>query len=220
MLLIGGENMKNLDKRNMPIYIIVLSLIFIFPLGIYYIVLKVQNNLKNIKKYAKILRLLGIIGVVFIVLYFIKNYSVYVSLIDSHMNLDMYNFNFIYTYIYSFMVTISCLVGSIILNNKCDKLVIYTEFINVRHIKDLDLIMNETQEEEEVVKDTINKLIETKHLMNVKLVNNHIVSTKTVDKNTTKELVKCKTCGNVEVLDRDRVRCDFCLRKLSKKDRV
>ena len=36
--------MKDLDKKDMPVYIIVLSLIFLFPLGVYYIVLKTEDK--------------------------------------------------------------------------------------------------------------------------------------------------------------------------------
>ena len=84
--------MKDLDKRNMPLYIIVLSLILIFPLGVYYIVLKTEEKLRNIKKVATNFKIVGFLGILVGVIYFLANYSVYVSLIDSHMNLDMYSF--------------------------------------------------------------------------------------------------------------------------------
>lgn len=212
--------MNNLDKRDMPLYIIILSLIFVFPLGIYFLVLKKENHLLKLKKCIKILKFIGLVGLTFIIIYFIANFNHYLSLIDSHMNIDMYNFNFIYIYIISIMITVSCLVGSSYLNKKCEKLVIYTEFINVRHIKDINLISEETEESIDEVKDTINKLIDTGHLINVKLVNDHIVSTKTVDKNISNRLVRCKSCGNVKSLEKDTVRCDFCFRKLNKKDKI
>lgn len=212
--------MKDLDKRDMPLYLIILSLIFIFPLGIYYIVLKTDNKLRNIKKVAKTLKYVGILGIVVGVIYFLANYSVYVALIDSHMNFDMYSFNFIYIYIYIIMIVISSLIGSFHLNNKCEKLVIYTEFINIRHIKDISMISDETFESIEEVKENINKLIDLGYLVNIKLSDNHIVSTKTVDKDKSSKLVKCKSCGNIETLEEKNVRCSFCMRKLSKKDHL
>lgn len=210
--------MDNLKKNDMPTYLIVLSLIFIFPLGIYFIVLKTENYLDNIKRNACFLKMCGYIGFVFVVVYFFINYNVYLSLIDSHMSLDMYSFNFIYIYFYVLMVTLSTLIGGALLDKKCEKLVIYTEFINIRHIKDINLISEETLESIDEVKETIVKLIDKGYLINVRLEDEHIVSTKTVDKNLSKRLVRCKSCGNIKELEKDKVRCDFCLRKLNKKD--
>lgn len=209
--------MKDLDKRNMPLYIIVLSLILIFPLGVYYIVLKTEENLRNIKKVATNFKIVGFLGILVGVIYFLANYSVYVSLIDSHMNLDMYSFNFIYIYVYIIMVVISSFIGSSYLNKICERFMIYTEFINIRHIKDITIIQDETLENIEDIKNNINKLIKLGYLVNVKVSNDNIISTKTVDK---KKLVKCKTCGNIEILDKDKVRCTFCMRKLTKKDHM
>ena len=209
--------MKDLDKRNMPLYIIILSLILIFPLGVYYIVLKTEEKLRNIKKVATNFKIVGFLGILVGVIYFLANYSVYVSLIDSHMNLDMYSFNFIYIYVYIIMVIVSSFIGYSYLNNICERFIIYTEFINVRHIKDINVICDETLESVEEVKDNINKLIKLGYVVNVKVNDNNIISTKAVDK---KKLAKCKTCGNVEVLYKDKIRCTFCMRKLTKKDRM
>jgi hypothetical protein len=209
--------MKNLDKKNMPIHLIVLSLLFIFPLGVYYIVLRTSEKLHNIKKVASIFKCVGFLGIIIGVIYFLCNYSTYVSLIDSHMNLDMYSFNFIYIYMYIIMIVVSSFVGFFKLNNKCEKLIIYTEFINIRHIKDIDVISEETFETIDEVKENINKLIDLGYLINVKVDGEQLVSTKTVDKNN---LVRCKTCGNIEKLLDNNVNCSFCMRKLSKKDRM
>ena len=209
--------MKDLDKKDMPVYIIVLSLIFLFPLGVYYIVLKTEDKLRNIKKVSWNFKVIGVLGIGITLIYFLANYSTYMALIDSHMNFDMYSFNFIYFYVYMIMVIVSSLVGSSYLNKKCDKLVIYTEFINIRHIKDIDMISEETLESIDEVKDTINKLIDLGYLVNIKIQDDHIISTKTVDK---KNLVKCKSCGNIEELVDKKKRCSFCMRKLSKKDKV
>ena len=209
--------MKNLDKRNMPVYLIVLSLLLVFPLGVYYIVLKTSDKLHNIKKVANIFKGIGILGIIVGVVYFLCNYSVYVSLIDSHMNIDMYSFNFVYIYMYIIMVVVSSFVGFFKLNRKCENLVIYTEFINVRHIRDINIISEETCESLEEVKENINKLVDLGYLINIKVEGEHLVSTKTVDKNN---YVKCKTCGNIEKLYDNNVRCSFCMRKLSKKDRI
>lgn len=70
----------------------------------------------------------------------------------------------------------------------------------------------------EEVTNNVNKLIDKGFLINVKLKEGHIISTKTVDKNSTKKLVRCRSCGNVRELSKDKVRCDFCYRKLDKKD--
>ena len=118
--------MKDLDKRNMPLYIIILSLILIFPLGVYYIVLKTEEKLRNIKKVATNFKIVGFLGILVGVIYFLANYSVYVSLIDSHMNLDMYSFNFIYIYVYIIMVIVSSFIGYSYLNNICERFIIYT----------------------------------------------------------------------------------------------
>lgn len=201
--------MRDLDKRDMPNYLIVLALIFIFPLGIYYIVLKNEKYLKNIKRTVKYLKTCGYIGLFFVIIYFIVNYDLYVSLIDSHMSLDMYSFKFIYIYIFVLIITISTLIGGSRLDKLCEKLVIYTEFINIRHIKDIKYICEETLEDEESVKENINKLIEMEYLVNIKLVDDHIVSTKTVEK----EFIKCKSCGNIVKSKR----CDFCDRKIKRK---
>lgn len=209
--------MKRFDKKDMPIYIIVLSLILIFPLGIYYIVLKVDNKLNNIKKVSLILKYIVFLGLLIGIIYFLSNYSFYVALIDSHMNFDMYSFNFVYIYFYMVIIIVSSFWGYHYLNAKCEKLVIYTEFINIRHIKDINLICEETSECLEEVKVTINKLVECGYLINVKVVEDNIVSTKTVDKDN---LVKCKSCGNIETLTSKNKRCSFCMRKLSKKDHI
>jgi len=209
--------MKDLDKRDMPNYLIVLSLIFLFPLGMYYFVLKIENYLHNIKKYSKWLKAIGYIGVMFVVIYFLVNYNVYLSLIDSHMSLDMYSFNFIYIYIFALIFTISSLKGGNYLNALCEKYVIYTEFINIRHIKDINLICEETNESKEEVIDNINKLISKGYLINIKVEKDHIISTKTVDKNN---LVRCKSCGNIMDYRKEKMHCDFCYRKLSRKDRL
>ena len=212
--------MGNYDKRDMPVYLIVLSLIFIFPLGIYFLVLKTDNKLYGIKRVSKILKMAGNICLAFMIVYFFVNYNLYVSLIDSHMSLDMYSFKFVYVYIFLLMFTISTLWGGIYLNNKCEKLVIYTEFVNIRHIKDINLIKDETLEDIEEIKLNINKLIEKGFLINIRLDGEHLVSTKTVEKDEEGLLVKCKSCGNVKKIDNDKVRCDFCFRKLNKKDRL
>ena len=115
------------------------------------------------------------------------------------------------------MISVSSLVGSSYLNKKCDNLVIYTEFINIRHIKDINMISEETLESIDEVKSNINKLIDLGYLVNIKLNGNHIISTKTVDK---KNLVRCKSCGNIEVLEEKKKRCSFCMRKLNKKDMI
>lgn len=209
--------MKDLDKRDMPNHLIVLSLIFIFPLGMYYFVLKAENYLHNIKKYSKWLKAIGLIGLIFMVIYFFVNYNVYLLLIDSHLSLDMYSFNFIYIYLFALMVTISSLKGGKYLSDLCEKYVIYTEFINVRHIKDINLICDETNETEEEVINNINKLVSKGYLINIKLDKNHIISTKTVEKDN---LVKCKSCGNIMNYQKEKMHCDFCYRKLSKKDRL
>lgn len=212
--------MGNFDKRDMPVYLIILSLIFLFPLGIYFLVLKTDNKLYDIKRISKILKLCGNICLCFMIIYFFLNYNLYVSLIDSHMSLDMYSFKFVYVYVYLLMVTISTLWGGIYLNNKCEKLVIYTEFINIRHIKDINLIKDETLEDIEDIKLNIKKLIEKGFLINIRLDGEHLVSTKTVEKTEEMSLVRCKSCGNVKKIDNEEVRCDFCFRKLSKKDRL
>ena len=116
------------------------------------------------------------------------------------------------------MVTISCLVGGYHLYNKCRRLVIYTEFINIRHIKDINMIVDETEESVDTVKKNIVQLIEKKHLLNVKLVGENIVTTK---KNNGDEiLVRCKKCGNIEALIKDTECCDFCYNKLSRRDKI
>ena len=207
--------MKDLDKRDMPNHLIILSLIFIFFFFLYYLVLKTEKYLHNIKKYSKWLNMIGNMGVLFIIIYFIVNYNVYLSLIDSHMSLDMYSFNFIYIYLFALIVTISSLKGGKYLNNLCEKYVIYTEFINIRHIKDINLICDETNESKEEVVTNINKLVEKGYLFNVKVENEHIISTKAVDKDN---LVKCKSCGNVMSYRKEKMHCDFCYRKLRKKD--
>jgi len=211
---------NKLNVKDMPFYLIILSLIIVFPLGIYFIVLKTENYLTNIKRNANYLKLCGYVGLLFIFIYFILNYDLYVSLIDSHMSFDMYSFNFVYIYVYVFMLTISALIGGIYLDKKCDKLVIYTEFINIRHIKDLNLISEETLEDIEKVKETVMELIEKGYLINIRLEDNHIVSTKSVDKKIDSKLVKCKSCGNIKILDKEKVRCDFCFRKLNQKDYI
>ena len=211
--------MDKLDKKNMPLYLIILALVVVFPLGIYYIVLRVVDRLQNIKKVANTLKWVSIIGVLFGVIYFFANYSIYVSLIDSHMNLDMYSFNFIYIYLYIIMIVVSSLVGSIYLNRKCADLIIYTEFINIRHIKDIKLISDENLESIDEVKKNINNLIDKGFLINIRVEGNQIVSTKTVDKKNESNLVKCKSCGNVESLNKTK-RCSFCMRKFSKKDYI
>lgn len=218
--MFGDDDVKDLDKENMPLHIIILSLIFIFPLGIYFIVLKVKNNLIDIKKYAKILIWCGIFFLTITLIYFLCRYGYYVRIFDSPMSLDMYNYSFIWLYVYALMVIISCFAGGISLNNLCTKLVIYTEFINVRHIKDIDLICEETNEGYDEVLANIEKLIKKGFLLNVKLVEDHIVSTKTVKDDKTKKLVKCKTCGNIKVLNDKYTHCDFCYRKLTKRDKV
>jgi len=210
--------MENIDKRNMPGYLIVLSLIFIFPLGIYFLVLKTENHLYNIKKVSRLLFFSGYSVLVFLIFYFIINYPRYVSLIDSHMSLDMYSFSFIYLYIFFLMIIISTIVGGSFLNKKCEKLVIYTEFINIRHIKDISIISEETLETKDEIKNNINKLIEKGFIINVRIEDDHLVSTKTVDKKNNNDLVKCKSCGNIKKLEEEKTKCDFCCRKLNKKD--
>ncbi len=212
--------MSKLDKRDMPIYIIVLSLIFIFPLGIYYIVLKTKTHFKDLKKSAYLLNLCGCMGLCFVIVYFVINYSDYISMIDSHMSLDMYNFSFIYIYSYSLIFTISCLVGSMYLHKVCRNMTIYTEFINIRHIKDIDLIKEETGEDESTICDNINRLTTTDHLIHVKVSSNKIIFNKGEEKLLKDKFVKCKSCGNIMKLEKKNVRCDFCFRKLSIKDKI
>ena len=213
--------MGKFDKRDMPVYLIVLSLIFIFPLGIYFLVLKINNNLYDIKKYARLLRRCGFTCLCFMIVYFFVNYNLYVALIDSHMSLDMYSFNFVYVYFCLLVFTISTLSGGFYLNKICEKLVIYTEFVNIRHIKDINLIKDETLESIDEVKFNINRLIEKGFLINVRLDDEHLVSTKTVDKIEEGNLVKCKACGNIrKYVEKKNLRCDFCFRKFNKKDRL
>lgn len=207
--------MKNIDKNDMPIYLIFLSLVFVFPLGIYYIVLKTKNNLNNIKQISVILKHVGYLAIIIGIIYFLAEYPEYVSLIDSHMNLDMYSFNFVYVYIYIIMIIVSSLIGAYLLNRICDKLKIYTEFINIRHIKDIKLICEETGETLEETKKNIVNLIDKGYLINIKINKSSLVSTKTVDK---RNLVKCKSCGNIEKLYKKKIKCSFCMRELGKKD--
>ena len=193
-------------------------MIFLFPLGVYYIVLKKEKYLIGIKKTANILKFWGFFGLAFVIIYFFINYDMYVSLIDSHMSLDMYSFNFIYIYLFALIFTISTLKGGSYLNKICERLVIYTEFINIRHIKDINLICEETLESPEEVMNNINKLIEKGFLINVRVDGKHIISTKTVDKKDSNKLVKCRSCGNIRKYNNKSTRCDFCCRKLNKKD--
>ena len=106
------------------------------------------------------------------------------------------------------------------MNKLCEKYIVYTEFINVHHIKDLQLIQEETMESLDEVKANVNKLIEKGYLINVKIVDDHIISTKTVGRKGSSNLVKCKTCGNIKKMQGNMVRCDFCFRKLTKKDKM
>lgn len=212
--------MKFFDKKNIPVYLIVFNLIFLYPIGVYLLVLKITQSLRNLKLTSKILSTLGYLGLVGGLIYFFINYNVYLSLIDSHMNLDMYSFSFIYIYIFIIIFVISSFLGSNYLNNKCDKLVIYTEFVNIRRIKDIDLIKEETSEDTEEIKDNINQLIKVGALVNVKISEDKIVSTKTVEKQKNKKLVMCKSCGNIEILNKKFVYCSFCMRKIVIKTRL
>ena len=63
--------MKDLDKRDMPLYIIILSLLIVFPLGVYYIVLKTEKKLRDIKRVANNFKLFGFLWIVIGVIYFL-----------------------------------------------------------------------------------------------------------------------------------------------------
>ncbi len=207
---------KNFDKRSVPMYLIILALIIFFPLGMYFLVWRWESNLQNIKRKAMYLNFIGVIILGIVLVYFFINLHVYVNLFDSHMSLDMYSYNFIYTYIYLLIVIASLFIGGKFLNDLCQKYVIYTEFINIRHIKDIKLIQDETLEDIEEIKKNIRLLIERGCLINVRLDDDHLVSTKTV--NNDEMLVACRTCGNVCSLNKKQVHCDFCDRSLNVED--
>ncbi len=206
--------MKKYEKNNLPNYLIALLIILLFPVGVYFLVLKTENNLKGIKRTALVLIECGYLALAIVTIYLLINFGSYLSLFDSHMNSDMYNFKFLYFYIYSIIVIISTLVGGIHLNKICNKLNIYTEFINVKHVKDIDLICEETNESLEKVVENINKLIDKNYLLNVKVEENHLISTTTVDKNERSKYIRCIHCGNYMKKKSSKVRCDFCNKKI------
>lgn len=201
--------MKKIDRRNLPNYVIAILLILVFPLGVYFLTIKTYDSLKMIKRTSKVLKLCGYLALVIFVFYLIINLGSYISLFDSHMSFEMYSFKFLYLYIYALIVIISTLVGGYYLDNKCSKLIIYTEFINVKHIKDIKMIADETGEDLETVKKVIQDLISKKYLLSVKLSEDKLI-TESTDKDN---YVKCSMCGTYMKKSK-KVRCDFCDNKI------
>ena len=202
--------MDNFDRRNAPTYLIILSLIILFPLGVYYLVLKTENKLKRIKK---ILRRCGTISLILLLIYLFVNFGDYVSLFDSHMNFDMYSFNFIYIYLYGLMVMISSLLGSRYLNRITSNLIVYTEYINVKGIKDIDIIMEETLEDELSVRECIDSLIKHKYLQGVELTEGSILKSEKINKEDKSNYIMCPKCGNYMLKNKKTI-CDFCNNKI------
>ena len=205
--------MDNFDRKNAPTFLIVLSLIILFPLGVYYLVLKTEKHLKRIKRNERILKGLGIFSLLFLLIYLLVNFGDYISLFDSHMNFDMYSFKFIYVYLYGLMVMISSLLGSRYLNKITSNLIVYTEYINVKGVKDIDVIMDETLEDELSVRECIDKLVKSKYLLGVELTEGNVLKTVAISKEDKKNYIKCNKCGNY-MLNNKKVRCDFCNNKI------
>lgn len=205
--------MDNFDRKNAPTFLIILSFIILFPLGVYYLVLKTEYNLKRIKRNERILKKIGILSLIFLLLYLLLNFGYYISLIDSHMNVDMYSFNFIYIYLYGFIVMISSLMGSKYLNKITSNLIIYTEYINVKGVKDINIIMDETLEDELSVRECIDKLIKNKYLLGVELTEGNLLKNTTISKEDKKNYIKCNKCGNY-MIDNKKIKCDFCDNKI------
>ena len=205
--------MDNFDRRNAPIFLIILSFIILYPLGVYYLVLKSKTNLKRIKRNERVLKKIGILSLIIILVYFLLNFGYYLSLIDSHMNFDMYSFKFIYIYLYGFMVIISSLLGSKYLNNITSNLIIYTEYLNVKGVRDINIIMDETLEDELSVRECIDKLIKKKYLLGIELTEGNILKSTTISKEDKKDYIRCNKCGNYMFNDK-KVTCDFCDNKI------
>ncbi|MBR4262490.1 MAG: hypothetical protein IKQ35_03920 [Bacilli bacterium] len=205
--------MDNFDRRNAPTFLIVLSLIILFPLGVYYLVLKTERNLKRIKRNEIILRWCGLLSLTFLLIYLFLNFGNYISLFDSHMNFDMYSFKFVYIYLFGLMVIISSLLGSRYLNKITSNLIVYTEYINVKGVRDIDIIMDETLEDELSVRECIDKLIKSNYLQGVELTEGNMLKSVAISKEAKKDYVRCNKCGNY-MLNRKKTICDFCNNKI------
>ena len=70
--------MDNFDRKNAPTFLIILSFIILFPLGVYYLVLKTEYNLKRIKRNERILKKIGILSLIFLLLYLLLNFGYYI----------------------------------------------------------------------------------------------------------------------------------------------
>ncbi len=201
------------DRKNVPTYLIILSLIILYPLGVYYLVLKSETKLKRIKRTEKILKGCATISLLFLLIYLLFNFGDYVSLFDSHMNFDMYSFKFVYVYLFGLMIMISSLLGYKYLNKITSNLVVYTEYINVKGIRDISTIIDETLEDELSVRECLDTLIKNKYIQGVDLTEGKELKNVTITKEDRKNYVKCNKCGNY-MLKKKHVVCDFCDNKI------
>jgi Zn ribbon nucleic-acid-binding protein len=205
--------MDSFDRRNVPTYLIILSLIILYPLGVYYLVLKTETKLKRIKRTEKILKGCEIISLTLLLIHLLFNFGDYVSLFDSHMNFDMYSFKFIYVYLFGLMIMISSLLGYKYLNKITSNLIVYTEYINVKGIRDIDIIADETLEDELSVRECIDTLINKKYIQGVELSEGKTLRNVNISKEDKNSYVKCNKCGNY-MFKKKHVVCDFCDNKI------
>ena len=108
---------------------------------------------------------------------------------------------------------ISSLMGSKYLNKITSNLIIYTEYINVKGVKDINIIMDETLEDELSVRECIDKLIKNKYLLGVELTEGNLLKSTTISKEDKKNYIKCNKCGNY-MIDNKKIKCDFCDNKI------
>ena len=213
--LLKSLNSKKVQKfiTKIPYIFILMLLILLPPIGVWFLVVKVNNKKKKIYHNKRFLMWLGII------IFFMMGLGIYykikeiINLYDSGMSLDMINFipDDVHLYAIGVVMCISYFIGVRKLN-QCAKIQqVYTKMINLEHVDSLSEISDKLNISLNDVKINIHKLIDGNFLLPVTITkDNKIVYEE--EKNIQKdEYIQCSKCGAFIHNKKDEyVECDFC----------
>lgn len=210
-----------LKLNRIPYFIVYLLILFLPPIGIYILVVKMSKDKIQLYKKSRYLTGLGIFILFLLGIGIYSKVKEIVVLYDSGMSLDMINFipNDIYLYIIGTIMCISYFIGGKKLMDQAKIEKVYTKSINLEHETSIKKISEKLNVSIEEVKDNIKLLQKYNYLIPLEIgdkknkiiykdkENNKVISIKKKNNKT----VKCHKCGAIVPLKlNEYVECDFC----------
>ncbi len=208
--VLNSEKMQKIIIK-IPYIFILLLVLLLPPIGVWFLVVKVNNNKKKIYHNKRFLMWLGII------IFFMMGLGIYykikeiINLYDSGMSLDMINFipDKVYLYLIGIVMCLSYFIGVKKLSRDAKIQQTYTKMININHVNSLSNISKELDIPINEVKDNVNKLIEGNYLCSLTINKNDKITYEEDLKSD--DYIQCPKCGAFIHNKKDEyVECDFC----------